>query len=142
MKKVKNVITSCILSLCLLFSYSTLAMAAESTPCDSLNEVSDASVRAVTVLQTFDYPFLDGFGTVYNVSPGSGQDLNMRLDLTSGGVRVYLMKPNGSYTTIASYTDAGRHYLDLDNLTQNGTYKIRIWGTAATFSGRIYIGNA
>ena len=133
-----------ILVLCMLFSSSSTVLAADTAGINSFAAYeTPKSVNAVTVLKNFGYYIQEGPTSAITDHPNAGDDLNMRCDITSGVVDVYVKGPNDyAFRKIAHWTTTGRHYLDIDNHATAGAYQISFYCGAATFSGRVYTGNA
>ena len=131
----KRVLVMC-LSICLLLSCAAVPAFAASA--DTGAEVVTITPRAnVDEFLFGENSVLDG-GTTVEVTPAAGRVLNVHFYIKSGSIKVMVRQGTGSWKTCDQFGTTGHHYARLADVTNGGTYQVRLVGTACWFSGGIY----
>ena len=130
-----------VLAMCVMFP----GLYVQAFATDVATENVDFTTEAVTndverekvELISYPYQLLDGY-SIKETTPPEGQTLKLYLYIETGSVKVQVRKAGATFWSTVDTWGQGHHWVDLAKNCK-GTYQVRLFGTAALFSGGAYI---
>lgn len=131
-----------VLAMCVMFAGLSVQAFATDVATENVDFTTEAVTKDVArekvELISYPYQLLDGYSIKETNTELNGQNLKLYLYIETGSVKVQVRKAGATFWSTVDTWGQGHHWVDLAKNCK-GTYQVRLFGTAALFSGGAYI---